>query len=138
MARPEGRIPVQALIPTRHTENTGEQDTVDQQTCDQDAGDIPPSPASGDPPTEVPARPREEPLKVTVKRRLEAEGRWAGKIELERDQMMKLARQQGMSKSDAQAWVYSEADNVRSDRKSNQLPPESVGPICEYAPPAGR
>ena len=44
-----------------------------------------------------PARPREEPLKVTVKRRLEQESRWTGKIELERDHMMKLARKQVMT-----------------------------------------
>ncbi|TWU06885.1 hypothetical protein CA54_52870 [Symmachiella macrocystis] len=110
-----GPIPRQAPNPTHtaeDTENTGEQDTVDHQTGDQDAGDIPPGPASGDPPPEPPARPREEPLKITVKRRLEAEGRWAGNIELERNQMMKLARKQGMSKEDAQLWVYGELDRM--------------------------
>lgn len=40
------------------------------------------------------------------------EGRWVGKIELERIQMMKLARSQGMSKTDAQAWVYAEFDRM--------------------------
>ena len=47
-----------------------------------------------------------------MKRRLEAEGRWAGRIELERNDMMKAARKQGMSKSDAQAWVYAELDRL--------------------------
>jgi len=92
--------------------NTGEKDTLDQQTGDEDVGDIPPRPASGDPPPEAHARPREEPLKVTVKRRLEAEGRWAGRIELERNDMMRLARKRGMSKVDAQLWVYGELDRL--------------------------
>jgi hypothetical protein len=38
--------------------------------------------------------------------------RRAARIELERNQMMKLARKQGMSKTDAQAWVYSELDRM--------------------------
>jgi hypothetical protein len=108
---PAGPIPWQAAIPAHtagHTVNTGEKDTLDQQTGDEDLGDIPPRPASGDPPPEAHARPREEPLKVTVKRRLEAEGRWAGRIELERNDMMKAARKQGMSKTEAQLWVYGE------------------------------
>jgi hypothetical protein len=109
---PAGPIPWQAPIPPMHTENMGEQDTLYQQTGDQDAGDIPPGPASGDPPPEAHARPREEPLKITVKRRLEAEGRWAARIELERNDMMKAARKQGMSKGDAQAWVYGELDRL--------------------------
>ena len=110
-----GPIPRQAPIPTHkagHTVNTGEEDTLDQQTGDEDVGNVNPDPASGDPSPEPPARPREEPAKITVKRRLEAEGRWAGKIELERNQMMKLARKQGMSKTDAQAWVYTELDRM--------------------------
>ena len=47
-----------------------------------------------------------------MKPRLEAEGRWAGRIELERNDMMKAACKQGMSKSDAQAWVYAELDRM--------------------------
>ena len=93
--------------------NTGEQNALDQQTDDEDVGDITPSPESGYPSAEAPARPREEPQKVTVKRRLEREGRWAGQIELERNDMMVLARKErGMSKTDAQAWVYSELDRL--------------------------
>jgi hypothetical protein len=38
--------------------------------------------------------------------------RRAVRIELERNDMMKLARKQGMSKTDAQAWVYSELDRM--------------------------
>ncbi len=90
---------------------------------------IAPGPASGDPPPEAPARPREEPLKVTVKRRLEQEGRWAGKIELERNQMMKLARKQGMSKSDAQLRVYGELDRM--------YPPLEKGTMSPSEGPAG-
>ena len=63
-------------------------------------------------PAEAPARPREEPLKVTVKRRLEQEGRWAGRIEQERNEMMRLARKRGLSKSEAQEWVYAELDRL--------------------------
>ncbi len=90
-----GPIPRQAPIPTHkagHTVNTGEQDTLDQHTGDQGVGNVPPGPAGEHSPAEAPARPREEPLKVTVKRRLEAEGRWFGKIELERDELMKLTK----------------------------------------------
>ena len=36
--------------------------------------------------------------------------RWAGQIEFERNEMMKLARKQGMNKVEAQLWVYSELD----------------------------
>jgi len=47
-----------------------------------------------------------------VKRRLEREGRWA-EIEPVRDDMMRLARKdRGMSKTDAQSWVYSELDRL--------------------------
>ena len=113
---PAGPIPRQALFPTHkagHTVNTGEQNALDQQTDDEDVGNIPPSPAGEhSDPAEAPARPREEPQKVTVKRRLEQEGRWA-EIEPQRDEMMRLARkQQGMSKLDAQSWVYSELDRL--------------------------
>lgn len=52
-----------------------------------------------------------EPLKVTLKRRLEADGRWA-QVEPLRDQMMREARAKGMSKSDAQDWTYNELDRL--------------------------
>ena len=58
-----------------------------------------------------PARPREEPLKVTVKRRLEAEGRWAD-VEPVRDQMMRDCRARGLDKAAAQAWTYPELDRL--------------------------
>jgi len=110
-----GPIPRQAPFPTHtagHTVNTGEQNALGQQTDDEDVGNITLGPASGDPSAEVPARPREEPLKVTVKRRLEQEGRWA-EIEPLRDDMMRIARkQQKMSKTDVQAWVYAELDRL--------------------------
>jgi len=110
---------VQEPNPTGHTEHTREQDTIDQQTGDHGAGNIPPSRAGEhSDPAEAPARPREEPLKVTVKRRLEQEGRWAGQIEFERNEMMRLARKRGMSKSEAQAWTYAELDRM--------YPPEAV------------
>ena len=54
---------------------------------------------------------REASLKVTVKRRLEQDGRWK-EIEPERNEMMRLARKQGMSKLDAQEWTYSELDRL--------------------------
>ncbi len=94
--------------------NTEEQDTLDQNNAEQGMGDVPRQAQAGEhlDPAEAPARPREEPLKVTVKRRLEAEGRWAGRIELERNEMMKAARKQGMSKLDAQTWVYGELDRM--------------------------
>ncbi len=50
---------------------------------------------------------------LTVTQRLQREGRWFGGIELERDEMMRIARkQEGMSKEDAQVWVYSELDRM--------------------------
>jgi hypothetical protein len=48
---------------------------------------------------------------LTVTQRLQREGRWKD-IESERNEMMKLARKQGMSKSEAQAWVYAELDRM--------------------------
>ena len=102
----------QEPIPTGHAENTREQDTLDPRTGDQDVGNVPPSRA-GEPQVEPPAPPREEPLKVTVKRRLEQEGRWFGQIELERDEMMRLARKERkLPKLEAQLWVYSELDRM--------------------------
>jgi len=125
-----GPIPRQAPIPTHtagHTVNTGEQDTLDQQTGDEDVGDIPPRPASGDPPPEAHARPREAPLKVTVKRRLDREGRWTGQVEQERNEMMRLARKRGMSKDDAQQWTYAELDRLYPPIEKGTMSPD--GPI---------
>ena len=51
-----------------------------------------------------------DPLAVTE--RIHSEGRWFSQIELERNDIVKLARRQGMSKTDAQAWVYSESDRM--------------------------
>ena len=133
MARPDGRFPMEARIPTRHTENTGEQETLDQQTGDQDAGDIPPSPASDHPPPEAlactreadrsrrehPTERRREALArtreadpLTVTKRLQEEGRWFGQIELERNEMMRLAKSRFKTKEERQAWVYSELDRL--------------------------
>ena len=81
-------------------------------TGDHGAGNIPPSQAGESSADDHPARPREEPLKVTVKRRLEQEGRWA-EIEPVRDDMMRAARKERrMSKTDAQEWVYAELDRM--------------------------
>jgi hypothetical protein len=74
-------------------------------------GNITESPGGSDSTAAGPARPREEPLKVTVKRRLEREGRWPD-IEPTRDAMMREARAKGMSKQDAQAWTYAELDRL--------------------------
>ena len=49
---------------------------------------------------------------LTVTQRLQREGRWSGQIENERDEMMRLARKGGMSKADAQVFVYSELDRM--------------------------
>jgi len=121
---------VQEPNPTGHTEHTREQDTINQQTGDHGAGNIPPSQAGEhSDPEEAPACPREEPQKVTVKRRLEREGRWAD-IEPVRDDMMRAARKERrMSKTDAQAWVYSELDRMYPppDPSPDRLPGEGSG-----------
>ena len=49
---------------------------------------------------------------LTVTQRLQREGRWAGQIEFERDDMMRLARKQGMNKVAAQEWTYAELDRM--------------------------
>lgn len=54
--------------------------------------------------------PRTRALSVT--KRLQAEGRWFGQVELERDEMMRLAKDQGLTKPEAQAWVYAELDRL--------------------------
>jgi len=116
---------VQEPNPTGHTEHTREQDTLDQRTGDQGVGNVPPDPASRDSPAEAHARPREDvPLKVSVKRRLDREGRWAGRIKQERNEMMKLARKRGMSKDDAQQWTYSELDRL--------YPPIETGTLSSF------
>lgn len=74
-------------------------------------GNVPPSVGSESPASESPTRPRVDPLKVTVKRRLEADGRWKDVAPV-RDQMMREARAGGMTKEQAQEWVYSELDRL--------------------------
>lgn len=48
---------------------------------------------------------------LTVTQRLQREGRWKD-LEPERNDMMKLARKRGMSKREAQQWVYGELDRM--------------------------
>jgi hypothetical protein len=108
--------------------NTEEQDTLDQRTGEEDLGNVTPSPESGYPSAEPPARPREEPLKVTVKRRLEAEGRWAGKIELERNDMMKFAKKQFKTKAERQLFVYGELDRLYPTMSAEDDNPTMSGP----------
>ena len=64
---------------------------------------------------------------LTVTQRLQREGRWS-EIEPERNEMMKPARKQGMSKRDAQAWVYSELDRLYppSDPSPDKTPGEGI------------
>lgn len=52
-----------------------------------------------------------EPLKVTLHRRLHAEGRWT-QVEPLRDLMMREARAKGMTKEQAQEWTYAELDRM--------------------------
>ena len=92
-------------------------------------GDITEGRGSVDPPSKAPARPRGD-LKITVKRRLEREGRWAD-IEPVRNRLMKDCRAKGMSKADAQEWTYAELDRL--------YPPEppAAPPAAEPPPDAG-
>ena len=55
---------------------------------------------------------------LTVTQRLQREGRWAGQLEVERDEMMRLARKRFRTKEERQEWVYSELDRL--------YPPEPV------------
>ena len=48
---------------------------------------------------------------LTVTQRFQREGRWKD-IELERNDIMKAARKQGMDKAEAQLWVYGELDRM--------------------------
>ena len=67
---------------------------------------------------------------LTVTQRLQREGRWAGQIEFERDEMMKLARTRGMSKSAAQLWTYAELDRMYPPpSEKGTMPPDGGGPI---------
>ena len=59
---------------------------------------------------------------LTVTQRLQREGRWKD-IEQERNDMMKLARKRGMSKSDAQEWTYSELDRLYPPEEDNAPTP---------------
>jgi len=102
--------------------NTGEQDTLDQHTGHQDVGNVPPSPAGehSDSADDPRAHTRDtSPLAVT--KRLQAEGRWA-EIEQTRDEMMRVARkQQGLSKTEAQEWVYAELDRLYPPSPSSEV-----------------
>lgn len=55
------------------------------------------------------------------------EGRWYGHIELERDEMMKLAKKQYPDKRARQQWVYGELDRMYP-------PPESPAKEAENTP----
>lgn len=49
---------------------------------------------------------------LTVTQRLQREGRWAGQIELERNDMMRLAKDKFATKEERQLWVYGELDRM--------------------------
>ena len=50
------------------------------------------------------------------------EGHWYEQVELERDEMMPLARKRRkMSKADAQAWVYAELDRLHPPQKADSV-----------------
>lgn len=68
--------------------------------------------------------------KLGLKRRYEREGRWQGMIEPLRDQMMRESRAKGMSKAQAQTWVYSELDRLYPP-----LPPPEPDDAPEPPPP---
>lgn len=47
-----------------------------------------------------------------ITQRFQQEGRWVGQIELERDEMMRLARKEFPDKKARQQWVYGELDRM--------------------------
>ena len=49
---------------------------------------------------------------LTVTKRLQEEGRWFGQIELERNEMMRLAKSRFKTKAERQQWVYAELDRI--------------------------
>lgn len=61
-----------------------------------------------------------DPLSVT--KRLQRDGRWAD-VEPVRDRMIKDCRKKGMSKSDAQAWTYSELDRLYPSEVTDSAEP---------------
>ncbi|MDP1561111.1 MAG: hypothetical protein Q8M16_06915 [Pirellulaceae bacterium] len=67
-----------------------------------------------------------DPLSVT--KRLQREGRWP-EVEPVRDRLMRECRNQGMSKSEAQAWTYSELDRL--------YPPPEPEPTADSDSPCG-
>jgi len=93
------------------TSETGAQ-TQDAHTqpATQDAGDIPADTAIQAIPPDVASRARE--LARDVSNRLRGEKRWFGQIDLERNEMMRIAKKNGMSKPEAQVFVYSELDRM--------------------------
>jgi len=60
---------------------------------------------------------------LTVTQRFQREGRWK-EIEPERSEMMRIARKQGLTKLDAQAWVYSELDRLYPPPSPDNTPGE--------------
>ena len=73
---------------------------------------------------------------LTVTQRLQREGRWKD-IEPERNEMMKLARKRGMSKSEAQQWVYGELDRMYPPEAVTLSPTSGGGPASRTMPPDG-
>jgi hypothetical protein len=75
-------------------------------------GNILPMPAADPPSDEEPcARTREIDV-LAVTNRFISEGRWLGQLDLERDEMFKLARKQFTDKKQRQQWVYGELDRM--------------------------
>lgn len=62
--------------------------------------------------SETGASPTREIDPLTVTQRLQREGRWFGQIELERNDMMRLAKDKFETKEERQRWVYSELDRM--------------------------
>lgn len=75
-----------------------------------EVGNVAPEPEAAPATGETPPA-REEPLKITLKKRLEREGRWS-QVEPVRDQMMRDAKSAFPDKESRQAWVYAELDRM--------------------------
>ena len=112
--------------PTDKTTDNGE--TTQINTSDDGEGKVTPTAAADEPVAENSARPR-QPLKITLKRRLEAEGRWSTGAEADRDRLMRGCRQEGMSKADAQTWAYSELERLYPPLPPSPAEPPSDLPL---------
>lgn len=94
------------------TEGTSESPQLTTGDGSKVMGDVIIQPTPDLPPEGEEHHTRERVPIAAITRRFQKEGRWTGQIELQRDEMMKLARKRFPDKGERQQWVYGELNRM--------------------------